>query len=56
MISIDKEIKKIKKALSFSSDLVERLLEVDGKKVCLLYLDGMINVKTIDLGVVDPIL
>ena len=56
MISIDKEIKKIKKDLNLSSDLVERYLDIQGRKVAILYLDGMINVKTIDLGVVDPII
>lgn len=56
MIVLENEIKKIKKALNYSSDLVERRLEVGSRKVALLYLDGMIDVKTIDLGLVEPIL
>lgn len=56
MIALDKEIKKIKKALSNSSDVVERRLDVGEKKALVLYLDGMIDVKTIDLGLIEPLI
>lgn len=56
MIVLETEIKKIKKALNYSTDLVERRLSVENRKVALLYLDGMIDVKTIDLGIVEPII
>ena len=56
MIVLENEIKKIKKALNHTSDLVERRLEPEGHSIALLYLDGMIDVKTIDLGLVEPLL
>ena len=56
MIALENEIKKIKKALNYSTDLVERRLSVGDRGVVLLYLDGMIDVKTIDLGIVEPII
>ena len=56
MIVLETEIKRIKKALNYSTDLVERRLSVENRKVALLYLDGMIDVKTIDLGIVEPII
>ncbi len=56
MIALDQEIKKIKKALSYSSDVVERRLDVREKQVVIIYLDGMIDVKTIDLGLIEPLL
>ena len=56
MIVLENEIKKIKKALNYTSDLVERRLSIEGRKVALIYLDGMIDVKTVDLGLVEPLL
>ncbi|MBO7178124.1 MAG: spore germination protein, partial [Clostridia bacterium] len=56
MIDLEKEIKKIKKHFNFSSDLIERRLALGKRQGALLYLDGMISVKTIDLGLVEPLL
>ncbi len=56
MIVLEKEIKKIKKYFNFSSDLVERRLSLGSTQCALLYLDGMIDVNTIDLGLVEPLL
>ncbi len=56
MIVLDKEIKKIRKALSYSSDIVERSLDISGKTAMVVYLDGMIDIKTIDLGLIEPLI
>ncbi len=56
MIVLDKEIKKINRALNYSSDLVKRELTLGDKNAVIFYLDGMIDVQTIDLGLVEPIL
>ncbi|MBO7156316.1 MAG: spore germination protein, partial [Clostridia bacterium] len=56
MIAINKELKKIKRALNYSSDVVTRDIESQGKKIALVYLDGMIAVRTLDLGIVTPLI
>ncbi|MBO5775974.1 MAG: spore germination protein, partial [Clostridia bacterium] len=56
MIAINKELKKIKRALNYSSDVVTRDIESKGKKIALVYLDGMIAVRTLDLGIVTPLI
>ncbi len=56
MICLEKEIKKIERCANYSSDLVKRHLDLNGKKAVVLYLDGMIDVQTIDLGLVEPLI
>lgn len=56
MIAINKELKKIKRALNYSSDVVTRDLESHGKRITLVYLDGMIAIRTLDLGIVGPLI
>lgn len=56
MVAVDNEIKIIKRFFNQSSDLVVRRLLVNEREIAVIYLDGMINVKTIDLGLIEPIL
>ncbi len=56
MIVLEKEVKKINRAVNYSSDLVKRELTLGDKNAVIFYLDGMIDVQTIDLGLVEPLI
>lgn len=54
-MDIGKEIKLFKKAMNNSCDFVARVIG-DAPKICVFYIDGMADQRTIDMGVVTPLL